>query len=296
MTAGNPFFVVELGRELVRTNTRPTAAAVVRVPANLQKLLGDRLARLPTDTGDVLLVVAASARPTVELLAAAHGNKDRVVDALDAAVTEGVIELDDTRVRFSHPLHASVCYQQAPLWKRRAVHRALAAAVTDVEERARHLALAVEGPDAAVAAELDAAARHATARGATAAGAELFELAAALDPGDAAASRHRRLQAAERHRLAGDGERAAAILEQLLTETPSGVQRADVLFELAQTFPWTRTRLVELCDEALVHAAGDDGRQVRILSERAAFEIWATDIARCAGRRPRGTGACRTGW
>ena len=33
VTAGNPFFVVELGRELVRTNTRPTA--VVRVPASL---------------------------------------------------------------------------------------------------------------------------------------------------------------------------------------------------------------------------------------------------------------------
>ena len=148
MTAGNPFFVVELGRELVRTNTRPTAAAVVRVPASLQELLGDRLARLPTDTGDVLLEVAALARPTVELVAVAHGDKERVVDALEAAVTEGVIEVDDARVRFSHPLHASICYQQAPLWKRRAVHRALAAAVTDVEERARHLALAVEGADA----------------------------------------------------------------------------------------------------------------------------------------------------
>jgi predicted ATPase len=110
VTAGNPFFAVELGREFVRTNTRPTAAAVVRVPASLQGLLGDRLARLPTDTGDVLLEVAVSGRPTLELLAAAHGNRERVVEALDAAVSEGVIELDDTRVRFSHPLHATVCY------------------------------------------------------------------------------------------------------------------------------------------------------------------------------------------
>ena len=67
VTAGNPFFAVELGRELVRTNTRPTAAAVVRVPASLQELLGDRLARLPTDTGDVLLELAALARPTVDV-------------------------------------------------------------------------------------------------------------------------------------------------------------------------------------------------------------------------------------
>jgi predicted ATPase len=187
VTGGNPFFVVELGRELVRTNTRPTA--VVRVPASLRMLLGDRLARLPTDTGDVLLVVAASARPTVEVIAVAHGDERRVLEALDAAVTEGVIDVEDGRVRFSHPLHASICYQQAPLWKRRAVHRALAAAVIDVEERARHLALAVEGPDATVAAELDMAARHAADRGATAAGAELFELAAGLAPADAEGSR-----------------------------------------------------------------------------------------------------------
>ena len=185
VTGGNPFFALELGREFVRTNTRPTAG-LVRVPASLQELLGGRLARLPTDTGDVLLQVAALARPTVELIAAAHGNTERVIDALSPAIVEGVVELDDSQVRFSHPLHASICYQQAPLWKRRAVHRALAMAVTDVEERARHLARAVEGPDAAVAAELEAAARSATARGAPAAGAELCELAAELTPSDPA--------------------------------------------------------------------------------------------------------------
>jgi DNA-binding CsgD family transcriptional regulator len=276
VTAGNPFFVVELGRELVRTNTRPTA--VVRVPASLQMLLGHRLSRLPTDTGDVLLVVAASARPTVELLAAAHGDKDRVVDALDAAVTEGVIEVDDTRVRFSHPLHASVCYQQAPAWKRRAVHRALAAAVTEVEERARHLALAVDGPDATVAAELDAAAHHATARGATAAGAELFELAARLDPGDAEASRQRRLQAANRHRLAGDPDRAAEVLEQLISEVASGVERADILLELAQTLTGTHTQRSNWYAEALAHAAGDDTREARIFASVTGTHMWMTNV------------------
>jgi hypothetical protein len=87
--------------------------------------------------------------------------------------------------------------QQAPVWKRRAVHRVLAGAVADVEERARHLALAVEGPDAGVAAELDVAASSAAARGATAAGAALSELAAALTPGDSAQER----------RVSGDGPR-----------------------------------------------------------------------------------------
>jgi predicted ATPase len=39
-TAGNPFFALELGRELVRTNTRPTPGQALRVPESLQELLG----------------------------------------------------------------------------------------------------------------------------------------------------------------------------------------------------------------------------------------------------------------
>ena len=180
----------------MRTNTRPTAGRALRVPDSSRELLVARLARLPTATGDVLLQVAALARPTVELVVAVHGERGRVLDALDAAVREGVVELDDSRVRFSHPLQASICYEQAPLWKRRAMHRSLAWAVTDLEERARHLARAAEGPDAAVASELEAAAEMAAARGAPAAGAELCELAAELTPADPTLARKRRMRAA----------------------------------------------------------------------------------------------------
>ncbi len=125
-TAGNPFFALELGRELVRTGTRPAPGQALRVPDSLRELLGGRLARLPGETLDVLLQVAALARPTVEVVAAAHGNRERVLGALEAAVREGVVELDGSRVRFAHPLLASICYEEAPVWKRRAVHRALA--------------------------------------------------------------------------------------------------------------------------------------------------------------------------
>ena len=194
-TAGNPFFALELGRELVRTNTRPEAGRALPMPESLQELLGERLARLPTHTGDVLLQAAALARPTVTLVAAAYGDQALVQETLEAAVREGVIELDDSHVRFTHPLLASISYEQSPVWKRRAVHRALAGVVTDPEERARHLALAADGPDAEVASYLETAADQAFARGAPAAAAELFELAADLTPGDPALTRHRRLQA-----------------------------------------------------------------------------------------------------
>ena len=278
-TAGNPFFVLELGRELVRTNTRPVPGQALRVPESLRELLGDRLFRLPGETLDVLVQVAALARPTVELVAVVQGDRERALLALDTAVHEGVVELDGSQVRFTHPLLASICYEQAPVWKQRAVHAALAGAVTDVEERARHLALAAEGPDAAVAMELAAAADHAAVRGATAAAAELSELAADLTPDDPVQARARRLQAASLYRVAaGVGGRAIPILEQLLAEVPSGAERADVLFELAYTRRGDSRTGTELCTQALAEVADDDARSARILSHRSLMRTLSGDV------------------
>ena len=94
----------------------------------------------------------------------AHGEPASVLEALRHQAG-GCLELDDSRIRFSHPLLASISYEQAPPWKRRAIHGALAEAVTDVEEKARHLALSVDGPDAVVASHLDAAAEQAPLAG-----------------------------------------------------------------------------------------------------------------------------------
>ena len=272
-SAGNPFFALELGRELVRTGSRPETGKALPVPESLNELLGGRLARLPTDTGDVVLFAAALARPTVELVVAAHGHRETVVDALETAAREGVVELDDSRLRFAHPLLASICYEQAPIWKRRAIHGALARALSDVEERARHMALAAEGPDAVVASYLDAAAEQAAARGATGSAAELSELAAELTPDDPALVRQRLVQAANYHRLAGAGEQAAGLLRQLLTVIPPGGERADILLGLASIWGAGASDIpmaLELCDEALENAAGDD---------RAPPEYWAGEAS-----------------
>jgi DNA-binding CsgD family transcriptional regulator len=276
-TAGNPFFALELGRELVRTGTRPAPGQRLRVPESLRELLGGRLARLPGETLDVLLLVAALARPTVELVAVTYGERERVLEALETAAREAVIELDDSLVRFAHPLLASICYERAPVWKRRAVHGALAGVVSDVEERARHLALAAAGPDAAVAAELELAAGQAAGRGAPTAAAELYELAAQFTFDNPAEARRRRLLAARFLRLAGDADRTVSILRKLKEEVPSGVERGDVLFELALTQQGTTRSLIQQCNEALA-AVGDDGaRASRILAVRAGHQLIAAD-------------------
>jgi DNA-binding CsgD family transcriptional regulator len=264
-TAGNPFYALELGRELLRTDPRTAWGERLRVPDSLRELLGARLARLPSDA---LLLAATAARPTVELLTRASDDSERTLRALDDALRERVIELDGARVRFSHPLLASICYQEAPIWRRRAAHRALADAVDDREERARHLALASDGPSETVASELDAAAASAAERGSTSAAAELCELAAESST-DTARTRERRMRAADFHRLAGDPGRSAQLLEQLLHEAPVGVDRADVLYALAVDH-CVDTRLVyDLCEEALAHAGDDPSRCAQILAFRA---------------------------
>lgn len=263
---GNPYFALELGRELVRTNTRPEVGRALRPTDSLRDVLVRRLTALPAATLDVLLVVAVLAQPTVELIAKAYGPLERVLDSLEVARREAVIGLDGESVRFVHPLLASICYEEATPWRRRTVHRLLAEAVNDVEERARHLALAAEGPDEGVAAELESAADRAAGRGATAAGAELAELAVRLTPGATQADRRRRnMRAAALHRLSGDLERASVILQKLLEDTPRGVDRADVLYALAINGRADLPTRARLCEAALAEAASDDVRCAEIL-------------------------------
>ena len=277
-TAGNAYYALELGRELLRTGTRPAAGRALRVPESLRGLLASRLSRLPAETVDVLVLAAALARPTVDLVAATYGGGESVLAALEGALREGVIELDELRIRFAHPLLASVCYEQAPAWKRRAVHRALADAVADVEEQARHLALAAAGPDAVAAARLEAAAGHAAARGATGAAAELAELAVGLTADDPALTRTRRLLAAHFHRLAGNSDESLAILDALVAEAAPGPERADVLFETALNYSAGAPTAIALCDEARREAGTDDVRSARILGVRSLYGLLGLGI------------------
>ena len=133
VSGGNPFFALELAR-----------APDGRVPETLRDLLGGRVASLPDGTTDVLLLAAALARPTEALVSAAHGEPDVARAALEAA--GDVLVADDERLRFAHPLLASLCYDRAPPSRRREAHRRLADVVADLEERARHLALATTEP------------------------------------------------------------------------------------------------------------------------------------------------------
>ena len=273
-TGGNPLYALELGRELVRIGARLQPGEPLPVPAGLGTLLERRLSRLPPETRAVLLAVAALVRPTVDVVAATQTDPHRALDALEVAAREGVIEFDGSRIRFAHPLLASACYEHAAPRRRREMHSALAAAVEEDEERVRHRALAATGKDPDLAADLDAAAVTAEARG-TSAAAELLDLAAELTPReDASEWRRRRATAALLYSHAGDAEHAVAILKKLLSEVPAGGERSDVLALLAGApHPGGLTAALERFDEALLEAAGDEHRMIRLLASRATVRL-----------------------
>jgi hypothetical protein len=95
--------------------------------------------------------------------------------------------------------------------------------------------MSVDGPDAAVAAALDEAARLASRRGAAHAAAELCELALHLTPPGGEDDAHERLLRALRHTWeAGDADRARALGERALATAPEGRPRARALLALAR--------------------------------------------------------------
>ena len=209
LSGGNPLFALELGRAFHRGAIRLEAAEPL--PGTLVSIVRDRLMLLPRDTRDALLAAAAVSQPTVELVdrAVGGGAADRLAPAFDGHV----IELDRERIRFTHPLLASGIYAEASTSDRRELHRRLAELLPDPEERARHLALGSEGPDADVATALDRAAQQAHVRGALPAAAELSELARRLTPAELDESRHqagaRNLRTARRAALGRESTRRA---------------------------------------------------------------------------------------
>ena len=250
-SGGNPFFALELARR----GADPDDA-----PGSLRDALSDQLAHLPPTTRATLEAVAALARPTTELVAALADDPDAALASLDVAAREKVVVVDPPRVRFTHPVLASLCYEAMPTRRRREVHARLADVLPDVEQRARHRALAGVGADPALAAELEVASRHAASRGATAAAAELAELAADRTPTDDPQRQLRRLSAGGLHHLSGDFAKATALYTSLEGEMPSGPLRADVLYARAIVGLEDMPTRIGLCERALEEAADDDAR------------------------------------
>jgi DNA-binding CsgD family transcriptional regulator len=250
---GNPLFALELGRTIDVDAAPPKAGEPLPVPQELQAVLRERLRELPDEARDALLIAAASASPTVDMLEGSGHAVDRLVEA-------GIVGLRGPAIEFAHPLFASTVYASAGPASRRATHRRLAETATDPEGRARHLALSSSEPSEEVAAALDRAARQARARGAPDSAAELCELALAATQGDDVEARAARAKSLAANLFdAGDPPRAREILERTVAELPPGPSRAEALGLLSE-ISWRDLPRVEALLREALEEVGDEAR------------------------------------
>jgi DNA-binding CsgD family transcriptional regulator len=272
VSAGNPFYALELAKALAENGTG-AAGLHLPLPPTMQELLGDRLTELPEPTREALLLAAASARPTMELLEKALG-----VDAtglIEPAIANEIVDLTDGAIHFVHPLFASAMYEAAGESSRRRAHELLADASSDLEERARHLALSSSRPDAGVAGLLDEAAHAARTSGAPAAAAELLEQAIAKTPAyDIDGRAARKLDAAAALMIAGDARKARALLGETVATLDAGPLRSDALALLSELVAGDEEggeRRRALIEQSLHEAGPDPRRRAEALLR---YDIW----------------------
>ena len=187
-----------------------------------------------SDVRDVLLAIACVPSPPPPWICwpALHGvttTAERIVELLEGVESDGIVSIDGDRIRFSHPLLARGVYTDASPARRRAMHRALAAIVTQPNSRPATWPSRRPARDDATLTALDAAADSARARGAPAAAAELLDLAIGLG-GD---KPWRRIRAAGDHFQAGSTDHAEDLLVPIIDELRPGMLRAIALNLLA---------------------------------------------------------------
>jgi DNA-binding CsgD family transcriptional regulator len=236
-SGGNPLLAVEIARAMQagvpswRGSAQHGHDPVVPVPPSLAELLGERVARLPQDAREVLLLVSAAGRLSVAQLRGIV-EEARLWPALEAAADADVAIVGaGSVVAFTHPLLASAIYDAAAPAGRRRAHRVLADGLDDPVERARHRSRSIIAPDETVAGELERAAEISRGRGAPQLAGELMEGAALATPSevDTAAGFGRWLRAVDAYIAAGDAMAAQAALDKGAELAAAPEQRAQVL-------------------------------------------------------------------
>ncbi len=249
LSGGNPLFALELARHHLSGGAQEQP-----LPTTLREAMQERLAPLSPACRHALTVISALGRPSVE-----RAMEVADLQALAEAESSGVVVISAGRIGFSHPLLAAEVDAGTTVADQVAVHRQLAATSTDVEERAQHLARAATGPDATVAAEIDAAVAAARTRGAPQVAAELAQFAIAVTPAGDPARWARRHALAVHLFSAGETDQARQVLEALDAETTDPTWRMKALRMLAEIAYESST-----ADEAVSYAtaalalAGDD--------------------------------------
>jgi DNA-binding CsgD family transcriptional regulator len=278
LSAGNPLYALELAR------AREAGRAL---PDSLQAAIAGRLEGAAELAG-LLRTVSALGPTTVRALREALPGA--LVEAqLDAAQECGLLVVDGAlHVRFAHPLIGSVVYDGMPALARRELHSRLAAAASDPDIRARHLALSTDEPDARVSGLLEDAAVRARDREAFDRAAEFAGHSLRLTLEADRTGRLRRALAEIDHlAIAGDLNRAQDLADRLIESCRPGPERCKALLERAYIDDGDIATGVAALRDALPEAGEDAVLRNRMLAHIG----WALGLF--AGDLPGGLEALR---
>ncbi|HTH04816.1 MAG TPA: AAA family ATPase, partial [Ilumatobacteraceae bacterium] len=192
-TEGNPFFVGEVLRHLSESGAlvyrdsrwvSDKQLADIGIPQGVLEVIGRRLSNLDQVTNEVLATAAVIGREfELRTLTAVAGGSDRVLDALGAAETAGLVEPVNGRpgvYRFAHALVRSALYDELPTSRRLRLHRDIGHELErDGDTSARLVELARHFTEAAALGEVDKAVDYNRRAGAAAIDDLAFEEAAA---------------------------------------------------------------------------------------------------------------------
>src|SRR5579859_4461108 len=256
--AGNPMALIELAKVIADdpAASRRWAAEPLPPTDRLTAVLASRFAALPEPARAALLLAAVADDP--DLSAATTAAAGPGAQILAPAEQLGLITIDRTGLRFSHPMVRSAIYHSAPFAQRAAAHRELASALGDQpDRRAWHLAAAALHPDEQVAALLEATAAQAQRRGGAAAAALAMERAAELSP-DPEDQARRLVAAASAAVPAGQGDWVQDLATRALAVTADPELRLAARHHAGWALAWSGRRSAAL--SALISVAEEASR------------------------------------
>jgi DNA-binding CsgD family transcriptional regulator/tetratricopeptide (TPR) repeat protein len=236
--------------------SRRWAAEPLPLTDRLSAVMHSRFAALPEQTQAALLLAAVADGP--DLRAAATAASWPGARTLEPAERIGLIKIDRSGLRFSHPLVRSAIYHAAPFAQRAAAHRRLASALHDQpDRRAWHLAAAALHPDEEVASLLEATATQAQRRGGAAAAALAMERAAELSP-DPEDQARRLVAAASAAVPTGQGDWVQDLATRALAVTADPGLRLAARRDVGWALAWSGRRSAAL--PALISVAEEASR------------------------------------
>lgn len=238
-TLGNPLALVEMAGSLSEQQLQGSIGLPDQIPAigSLSDAFLARAQRLNEAAQRLLLIIAIDDTGNLRTILESARRLDIPQEVLDEIETTRLVDIEDTFVRFHHPLIRSAVLHGSSRPDQKKAHKALAAtyrAGGDLERAASQMFAATDGLDETVAAELEEAAIPARRRGGFQAASQALEHSAALTP-DPARRAQRLLAAAEDAWTAGLIDRTRRLVEasHALTDETS------VPTELIRLQAWT---------------------------------------------------------